>query len=161
MLYKVENNVVNTNHAKGFSKHVVSNAHVKAVEVWEEAKKRKSSNLDVNTMVLNRIPEHRIWLETVFNVIKYLSMNGLPFRGDIENMDFTSEDFGGGIYLNTFKDLLFEVDPKLKIIAEKLPSHSKYTSADIQNQVIEALQNILKAKIADDVKNIHCHDGWQ
>ena len=81
----------------------------------------------------------------------YLSMNGLPFRGDIENTDFTSEDFGGGIYLNTLKDLLFEVEPKLLVIAEKLPSNSKYTSADIQNQVIEALQNILKAKIADDV----------
>ena len=49
-------------------------------------------------------------METVFNVVKYLAVNGLPFRGRDENTDFGSESFGSGVYLNTFGDLLFKLD---------------------------------------------------
>ena len=85
---------VNSN-LKGFAKHANSFPHKEAMKTWEDHKRRSSSSLSVDTMVLHRIPEHRRWVETVFTVVKYLAVNGLPFRGDVENTDFTSVDYGG------------------------------------------------------------------
>ena len=88
-------------------------------------------------------------METVFTVKKYLAVNGLPFRGDNENRDISSENFGGGLYLNTFSDLLFKLDPNLRRIAERLPANAKYTSSDM---IIMEQQSILQTKFADKVK---------
>ena len=144
-------------HLKGFAKHANSVPHRMAMKTWEEHKARSSSNLSINTMVLQKIPEHRTWVETVFNVVKFLAMNGLPFRGDVEKTDFASEDFGGGLYLNTFADLVFPLDDSVKQIAMKLPGNAKYTSSDIQNEVIEVLQTILKETIANKVKKAQAY----
>ena len=84
-------------------------------------------------------------------LLKYLTMNGLPFRGDKENTDFTSDDFGGGLYLNTLAQLS-NTNPDLKKIAEKLPANAKYCSPDIQNEVIQVLQGILKNKISTELR---------
>ena len=91
------------------------------------------------------------------NVVKFLAMNGLPFRGDVEKTDFASEDFGGGLYLNTFADLVFPLDDSVKQIAMKLPGNAKYTSSDIENEVIEVLQTILKETIANKVKKAQAY----
>ena len=96
---------------KGFLRHAVSTRHQTSMKLWEEQKKTSSSSsLSINTMVLTRIPEHRRWVEAVFNVVKYLTVYGLPFRGHDENTDFGSESFGGVVYLNTFGDFLFKLD---------------------------------------------------
>ena len=79
-------------------------------------------------------------------------VNGLPFRGDKENSNFSSESFGGGVYHNTFMDLIFRIQPELKKIAEKVPANVKYTAPKIQNEVIEVLQKLLKSKINKSVK---------
>ena len=92
-------------------------------------------------------------MEAVFNVVKYLTVNGLPFRGHDENMDFGSESFGGGVDLNTFGDLLLKLDENLKEIAKKILANAKYTSPYIQNEVISLLQSMLKTKITDKVNN--------
>ena len=77
-------------------------------------------------MVLKRIPDHNIWMEAVFDVVKFLSSNGLPFRGHDESTDFISGDVSGGIYLNTFSDLLFQINPELEKISKKLPTNAKH-----------------------------------
>ena len=130
---------------KGFLRHAVSTRHQTSMKLWEEQKKRSSSSsLSINTMVLTRIPERRRWVEAVFKAVKYLTVNGLPFRGHDGNTDFGSESFGGG-------DLLFKLDENLKEIAEKLPANAKYTSPYIQKEVISLLQSMLKTKITDKV----------
>ena len=68
---------------------------------WKEHKMRDSTSQTVETMVVKRIPEHQRRVEAVYLVIRYLSMNGLPLRGDVENTELSSEEFGGGLYLNT------------------------------------------------------------
>ena len=96
-------------------------------------------------------PEHKIWLQTVFNTTKYLVANGLPFRGHDENTDF-NEKILGGLYLNTFGDLLFIQDPSLQKIAMNLPRNAKYTSPETQNEVIETLAEIVKETVAKECK---------
>ena len=68
-------------------------------------------------------PEHKIWLQTVFNTTNYLVANGLPFRGLDEKTDF-SETILGGLYLNIFGDLLFIQDPSFQKIAMYLPKNA-------------------------------------
>ena len=63
-------------------------------------------------------------------------MNGLPFHGNNECTKFEEISFGGGLFLNTFRDLLFPDNPKLEAIAKGLPQHGKYTSLEIQNEVV-------------------------
>ena len=98
-------------NSKGFTKHANNHTHKEAMTIWEEHKIRSSgSSLSVNTMALQRITEHRRCLETVFTTIKYRAINGLSFWGDVENTNFFSENVGGGVYLNTFSELLFKLD---------------------------------------------------
>ena len=103
-------------------------------------------------MVLKRIPGHKIWMEAVFNVVKFLSSNGLPFRGHDENTDFISGNVSGGIYLNTFSHLLFQINPELEEISKKLPNNAKYSSPDIQNEVIDVIAKLTQRKISAEVK---------
>ena len=106
---------------------------------------------------MEKVPDHRTWLESVFVVVKYLVLNGLPLRGHIENTKFSSDCFGDGIYLNTYSDLLFPLNPDLKNIADKLPLNAKYTSPQIQNEVIEVLHNDRPGGQPDEMSSLECH----
>jgi len=106
---KVQNEEGTDAHLKGPAKYVNSQTHKEAMKIWEERKLRSTrSSLSVDTMVLHRMPENRWWVETVFIVVKYLVINGIPFRGYLENTNFLLENIGGGVYLNTFAKLLLD-----------------------------------------------------
>ena len=98
-------------------------------------------------------PEHKIWLATVFNTVKYLVANGQPFRGNEENTNF-NEQPSGGLYLhvNAFTDLHFAQNPHLEEIAKRLPKNAKYTSPQLQNEVIETLSEIVSETVANECK---------
>lgn len=115
------------NATNSFDKHSKSVIHKSAIKSWKEHKMRETASQTVSTMVMQRIPEHQRWVEAVFLVVRFLAVNGLPLRGDDENADFSSNEFGGGLYLNTFGDLLFLFDNSLREIAKKLPNNAKYT----------------------------------
>lgn len=120
---------------KGLKKHEQSEVHIRAMASWKEKEFREKRGQTVQNLIQVK-PEYKIWLKTVFNTTKYLVANGLSFRGHEENTDFDNK-MSGGLYLNTFADLLFVQDPHLQEIATKLPSTAKYTSPEIQNEVIE------------------------
>ena len=79
-------------------------------------------------------------------------MNGLPLRGDEECTDMTTGEMGGGLFLSTYSDLLFVLDPDLATLARRLPKNAKYTSPEIQNDVIDVLVNIVKERIASECR---------
>ena len=99
-------------------------------------------------MVLKRISGHRVRVHAVFNVVKYLACNRLPFHADEEHTDFVSGNVGGGLYLNTFSKLLFQINPELERISKRLPDNAKYSSPDIQNEVIHVIGKLLKQNIS-------------
>lgn len=102
--------------------------------VWKEKEYREKSGQTVHNLIQLK-PEHKIWLKTVFSTTKYLVANGQPFRGHEVNTDF-NEKISGGLYLNTFTNLLFVQDPHLDEIAKQLRKNTKYTSPELQNEVI-------------------------
>ena len=113
---------------RGFDKHETSEQHLSAMKQWKEKQQREDSNTKISTLILSRPnPEHRTWLFAVFSVVKFLVMNGLPLRWDVEVTDF-DEGVSGGLFLNTFGHLLFKMDPGLEALARRLPDNAKYTS---------------------------------
>ena len=93
---KVQNEQGTCSDLKGLAKHVNSQTHKEATKIWEKRKVRSTrSSLSVDTMLLHRMPEHRRWVETVFTVVKYLVINGLPFRGYVEQTNILFENIGG------------------------------------------------------------------
>ena len=81
-------------------------------------------------------------------------MNGLPTRGDNEITDFENGEIDGGLFLSCLDDLLFEINPKLKEIASRLPKNAKCTSPQFQNEVIETLAELVKGRIAKECRAI-------
>ena len=49
--------------------------------------------------------------------------------------------------------MLFKIDPNLETIARRLPENAKYTSPDVQNEVVEVLHSIVQEEIADKCRN--------
>ena len=127
--------------------HCNSNSHIDAITLYNEHIERERKGEEVDVQVQKRVPEHREWVEAVF-----LIFNGSPFRGHNENTDFKSDSAQGGVFINTFTDLLFKINPRLKKIAKRLPDNAKYTSPKIQNEVIAIVYKLVKAKVANAVK---------
>ena len=59
---------------------------------------------------------------------------------------------GDGLFLRAFSQLMFVVDPKLQEIHKRLPNNAKYTSSDVQNEIILILAKLVKNKVADDTQ---------
>ena len=117
---------------------------------WREKEYRQNHGQSVKNLIKVN-PQYKIWLKTVFNTTKYLVSNGQPFRGNEENTNFNAQA-SGGLYLNTFTDLLFAQDPNLEEIAKQLPKNAKYTSPQLQNEVIETLSQIVSETVANECK---------
>ena len=83
--------------------------------------------------------------------MKYLVANSEPFCGTYENTNF-EEQASGGLYLKTFTDLCFAEDPNLEITAKHLPKNAKYTSPQLQNEVIETLSEIVSEMVTNECK---------
>ena len=134
---------------KGLVKHNGSGSHNNAMKLWMERTQREKKHHTIQDSVIQVNLDQKQWLFAVFNVIRYLAANGMPLRGDKE----TEIKTGDGIFLRTFSQLLFNLDPKLMEIHKKLPGNAKCTSPDVQNEVISILANLVKNKIANDIRN--------
>ena len=133
---------------KGFNKHTQSTDHTSAMALWVDRDRRDDANITVRDTVLKPSSDQTQWLLTVFHVIRYLSANGQPLRGENE----ADINTGDGLFLRTFSQLLFPLNPHLIEIHKRLPENAKYTSHDIQDEVIEILASLTKQSIANEIK---------
>ena len=140
----------NAKGAEGCLKSHEKNDHNKAMKLWEDRKNHDQSSSTMIHLVQNR-SEHRMRLEAVSLMIKFLIKNGLPLRGNEEVTDF-NEGVCGGLYLNIMSDLVSELRTNLAEIAKKLRKNAKYTSPTIQNEVISVLKDIVEEKIAAEIR---------
>lgn len=134
-----------TDKAKGLVKHASSYSHQCSMENWSNYLSRSTTS--VAQSLVKVTDEQKKWLFAVFNVARYLCANGLPFRGTDE-----SDINGDGLFLRLFSQLLFPLDSSWEKIHKNLPKNAKYTSADIQNEVISVLADLVKDKIAAKVR---------
>ena len=151
---------------KGLDGHKASKQHEISYSIWLEKKKREDTGTIISNSWRKSSLDQLKWLEAIFLVTRHLASNGLPFRGDIGCCD-VSRGSAGGLFLNTFSDLLFYFQPELKEISLRLPKNSSYVTKDIQNESISVLAELVHQKVADEVKaakffyNYGRRNDWQ
>ena len=62
------------------------------------------------------------------------------------------EGVSGCLYLITLADQIFKFRPDFLAIAKKLPKNAKYTSPDIQNEIISVLTVLVEQKVANQIR---------
>ena len=135
---------------KGFHQHQFSFDHLKAMEIYEERNMQNLRGCTVVASLVSLNTDQKQWLLAVFNVSRFLCANSLPFRGT----DESDIDEGDGLFLRAFSQFLFPLEEKWKKIHKNLPRNAKYTSPEIQNEVIEILASLVKNKIAEDIRKV-------
>lgn len=139
-----------TDKTKGLTKHQQSTSHDCAMKNWEDFlnNQEKAGGNAVASSFAQIDTDQKKWLFAVFTVTRFLSANGLPFRGTNE-----SDIQGDGLFLRSFSQLLFQLDPNWETIHRHLPKNAQYTSPMIQNEVISVLASLVKDKIAQQIRN--------
>lgn len=140
-------NAKSTGNKKGLSRHEESKNHQNAMALWADKERRERENKTIRHTVSQITSEQQKWLYAVFHVTRFLAGNGLAFRGESER----SIEEGDGLYLRTFSQLLFPLEPMWSDIHKRLPQNAKYTSPEIQNEVISVLATLVKRTIAKDI----------
>ena len=138
-----------TGETGGLQSHERDPRHTDAMKMWND----RDSRLRQQSTIIHSISndsEHNQWLETVFLLIKALVKHGLPLRGHHEITDFV-EGVSGGLFLNLLSDVVFKFRPDLLDVAKKLPLNAKYTSPEIQNEVISVLKELVERKISQQI----------
>ena len=109
--------------------------------------KRQQAGKTIKNVVQRIWTDNEKWLEVIFHVVRFLTANGLPFRGDDECLDFDGR-LSGGLNLNTLQHLVFEMQPDLATLAKKMRRNAKYLSSDVQNEIIEIVATLVREKHA-------------
>lgn len=141
----------------GFHQHETSQHHQQSMKLWMDYKNRMETSKSVMSLVSTKVmSDNQKWLQAVVRVIKFLAKHGLPVRGEYDIYAFlhnqTDKSAKDGLFFSIIKDFIFVDHPDIKEISKKLPANAKYTSPDIQNEVIDVLTNLVALKIAGSVK---------
>lgn len=132
---------------RGMCRHEKSSSHLSAVLAWNEKQSRDELNTGIQTLITKSTLEKRqYYVSSIIDVIKFLVENELSFRGNWEK-EMKEES---GKFMNLLK-LLMKRDEKLKASELSMPDHVKYTSPDIQNELIEIMAHSVRRTIVADV----------
>ena len=134
---------------KGLTKHAASQCHVKNAKAWSEMTQRKATGETISNLLgPTQLEKNRYYIKTIGEIIQFLAINELPLRGTLESScDGENIDFSAGLFLKTVEYTLRK-DPKFNDINKSIPPNGKYTSPNIQNEIIDTLANM----VLDDIK---------
>ena len=118
---------------------------------------KRSINLQIDNQRRLIQQENRQFLKSIVKTVIYLGRNNLPFRGHRDQLKYHAEvgeqsEGQVGVFLNT---LNFRVESGDKVLEGHLKNASKnamYTSAPIQNELIEACGKIILRKLSGEIK---------
>ena len=113
------------------------------MEAWRSKEQREKSGKTIEATVQKINNDHKTWLEVIFNVIRSLAADGLPLRGDDEQLDF-EHGLAGGLFLNIMENLVFKLRPELLDLAKNLPRNAKYLSPEVQNEIVDILAQMVR-----------------
>ena len=70
---------------RGLLKHATSKIHMNAVQTWAEHSVRNERNLTIeNQLSSSQMDNNRYYIKSIAEVVQFLAVNELSFRGDIE-----------------------------------------------------------------------------
>lgn len=95
-----------------------------------------------------QVKRNRSIIMRLFNVVRLLSRLGLPFRGHSEEQDSMNR----GVFLEFIEFMAASGDEILRDHLDTSPYNAKYTSPQIQNEMIETIGTSLQEKIVSLVQ---------
>ncbi|XP_050527956.1 uncharacterized protein LOC126898050 [Daktulosphaira vitifoliae] len=132
---------------RGFPRHEKTGSHVEAMIMWEEKKNRQTSNTEISTLVNDKtLEKHRYYLKSIFEVVQFLVINELSFRGSYD----IDEKAERGLFIKLFEFAL-KKDRFLAECNETIPNNGKYTSPEIQNEIIQIMAESVRESVVIDV----------
>ncbi|KAG7988370.1 hypothetical protein I3843_03G184700 [Carya illinoinensis] len=122
--------------------------HNNAVKSCEDLLKQ-SQHIDkvMNAQISEQILNNRLRVKTSIDVVRWLAFQGCAFRGHDETLDSKNR----GNFLEMLKLLASYNDKVGKLALENAPKSSKYTSPQIQKDILEVLAKKVRNKIREDV----------
>lgn len=135
----------------GFAVHGKSPAHIKAYVDWQEFKSghAKPAVVDLLTDEHRRqINANRKYLSAVVDVLKFTAIHRLAQRGHDELDDSVNR--------GNFLDLLNVIGKYNDVVSHKLesgPGNAKYTSKDIQKEILGIMASMVQGSIAQEVRD--------
>ncbi|KAL4104546.1 hypothetical protein QTP88_019841 [Uroleucon formosanum] len=140
-------------------KHENTSSHKNAVikyNSWLSTKKTGSVSSQINQQVKDQIINNRKTLTSIIRCILYCSRQDIGIRehkkinSTEDNPNWPCRDVNEGNFLEMIKLLSLE-NENFKTNFKSLPKNSKYTSPDIQNDLIKAASNLTLRKIVKEV----------
>ena len=101
----------------------------------------------------SQVEKNRYYIKSIAEVVQFLAVNELSFRGDKEYAEESNDcdrDSIGGLFVRLFefamqKDAcLHGIAKSMHSIAKSMPKNAKYTSPDIQNEVINIMARMVQ-----------------
>ncbi|KAG7943871.1 hypothetical protein I3843_15G068000 [Carya illinoinensis] len=122
--------------------------HNNAVKSCEDLLKQ-SQHIDkvMNAQSSEQILNNRLRVKASIDVVRWLAFQGCAFRGHDETFDSKNR----GNFLEMLKLLASYNDKVGKLVLENAPKSSKYTSPQIQKEILEVLAKKVRNKIREDV----------
>ncbi|KAG2666570.1 hypothetical protein I3760_15G069500 [Carya illinoinensis] len=101
----------------------------------------------MNAQSSEQILNNRLRVKASIDVVRWLAFQGCAFRGHDETFDSKNR----GNFLEMLKLLASYNDKVGKLVLENAPKSSKYTSPQIQKEILEVLAKKVRNKIREDV----------
>uniref|UniRef100_H2ZUD4 TTF-type domain-containing protein n=1 Tax=Latimeria chalumnae TaxID=7897 RepID=H2ZUD4_LATCH len=141
-----------TESNEGLNKHSSSKEYLNCMMAWKERKIRSAMGKEVSTLVnSDQLAMNRYYLSSIIEIVEFLAINELPFRGSSDSIDNVAEG-SCGLFLSLFEYTLRK-DPELAKVDKTIPGNAKYTCHDIQNEIIEIMSDTVKEEIVREIGN--------
>lgn len=138
-----------TDKKGGFARHDASSSHIQAMCSWKELLQRNENQSSVHELVSNKTLEmRRYYMKTIIEVIIFLIVNELGLRGSWDEEQHKED----GIFQNLFEFKLKD-DEYLRKCQDAMPHNAKYTSPEIQNEIIALLDRVVRQQIIDEANS--------
>ncbi|XP_019905690.2 zinc finger MYM-type protein 1 isoform X1 [Esox lucius] len=134
----------------GFAAHAKSEAHTNAMIAWKEFEKEEQSKAPlISTLPIDHsmwTQENKHYIKTIADVLLLTATQNISLRTHRETME--SDNRGNFLAI---LDLIGKHDP---IVQKKLTGdhNSKYTSHEIQNEVLDTLAEMVRSSIIKEVQ---------
>ena len=131
----------------GLPLHESTTSHIKAMVLWEELKFRLKSGQSVSTLVNDRqLERNRYYVSSVIKVVRFLVSNELALRGGWDKSSHSETGLFTSLSSYTLK-----TDSKLVEVLKTISANAQYTSWLIQNEVIEAMNEVVAEDISEEI----------
>lgn len=134
---------------KGLHKHDTSDTHLTNMSAWKDKENRETQKKDISLLLSADVLEkRRYYVQAIVQTISFLAKNELAFRGTWD----TETQHEEGLF-NSFFEFMISKDDKLKSCAEMMPQNAKYTSPDVQNEIIATIASMMRDEISSEINS--------